>query len=577
MRNGLIKIFKIITTLPAIPPARFFAVGLVTLLLMLSSCAKDIPPPAPTSEPALTAEPILAKFTTEPEIELDPNLNSPLAALLRFQTNVPTRADVQVTTKDFSHTISINELSTSHSIPVLGLRPDREYQIVVNAFTKESQNSVLSKTLTVSTEPLPDGFPSLNVAKRIEGKVEPGFTLFDIIPEGGNKEFGALIVAVDTYGEIVWYQVGSRYTDVQQLRNGNILFIEGTKVVEMDMLGTRANEWKAVRNPPQSKTHRYVDTGIFHHEIYPLLRGNYLSISVESRIYKDYPTSATDPKAPRRTQNVVGDVIIEFRPNGSIRKQWSLLDLMDPRRIGWDTLGGYWDPFFSKKTRDWSHANAVIHSPRDNAIIVTSRHQDATIKFRRKNGELLWILGPHENWDKKKFGKYLLKPVNDRKYFFPYHSHAPMIMPNGNILMYDNGNYRSSPPDAPLPVNENFSRAVEYRINERKREIELVWEYGEFIEDRIFSGALGDADHLPVKDNVLITHGNIAAADGKLSSAIVEVTHTTPAEEVFRLDVFDETSNPENGWRIYRSARIHDLYGPEAGIKISNLTKITEK
>jgi hypothetical protein len=537
------------------------------------SCVKDIPAPSPTPSP----EPVITKFALEPEIELDPNLNSPLAALLKYDTNTPTRAELKVVTTDYSHTINIQEYKTSHSIPILGLRPGRDYEINVDIFTKDSTKSSLNKILSVSTEPLPDGFPSLNVSKRIDGKVEPGFTLFDIIPEGGNAEFGALIVIVDTYGEIVWYQIGSRYTDLRQLGNGNILFIEGTKVVEMDMLGERANEWKAVRNPPKDRMRRYVDTGIFHHEVFPLLRGNFLSLSVESRTFDNYPTSATDQNAPRQTVNVVGDLVIEFRPDGSIRKQWSLLDLMDPRRIGWDTLGGYWDPFFSKKTQDWSHANAVIHSPRDNAIIVTSRHQDATIKFRRKNGELLWILGPHENWDKKKFGKYLLKPVNNRKYFFPYHSHAPMLMPNGNILMYDNGNYRSSPPDDKLEVKDNFSRAVEYRINERKREIELVWEYGEFIEDRIFSGALGDADHLPIKDNILITHGNIAADDGKLSSAIVEVTHTTPAQEIFRLDVFDNTTNPENGWRIYRSARIADLYGAESGITISQLKRITKK
>ena len=567
MRNGLITIITIIST------SLLKRGSIVLALISMVSCVKDIPAPSPTPSP----EPVITKFALEPEIELDPNLNSPLAALLKYDTNTPTRAELKVVTTDYSHTINTQEYKTSHSIPVLGLRPGRDYEINVDIFTKDSTKSSLNKILSVSTEPLPDGFPSLNVSKRIDGKVEPGFTLFDIIPEGGNAEFGALIVIVDTYGEIVWYQIGSRYTDLRQLGNGNILFIEGTKVVEMDMLGERANEWKAVRNPPKDRMRRYVDTGIFHHEVFPLLRGNFLSLSVESRTFDNYPTSATDQNAPRQTVNVVGDLVIEFRPDGSIRKQWSLLDLMDPRRIGWDTLGGYWDPFFSKKTQDWSHANAVIHSPRDNAIIVTSRHQDATIKFRRKNGELLWILGPHENWDKKKFGKYLLKPVNNRKYFFPYHSHAPMLMPNGNILMYDNGNYRSSPPDDKLEVKDNFSRAVEYRINERKREIELVWEYGEFIEDRIFSGALGDADHLPIKDNILITHGNIAADDGKLSSAIVEVTHTTPAQEIFRLDVFDNTTNPENGWRIYRSARIADLYGAESGITISQLKRITKK
>ena len=563
----------------------------VLLLLSLAACAKDIPPQKADStiplesstvspaqvdkvEPASTA----ASFVTEPDIELDPHLNAPLAAHLSYETNVGTRFDLEVVTRDYSHKVSGSKLKKKHVIPVLGLRPDREYEIKLNVYTKDSSKSVLNKTLSVATEALPEGFPNLKVAKRIDGKIEPGFTLFDIIPEGGNSEFGAVLAIVDTFGEIVWYQVGTRYSDVRQLENGNLLFIEGNKIVDMNLMGERIRELTAIFKPEKGpRKPGEVHTPIFHHEVYPLPRGNFLTLSVEYRRYENYPTNVKDPDAPKEKANVVGDVAIEIRPDGSIRKKWPLLDYMDPRRIGWGSLGPYWDPFFNKKTRDWSHGNAVIYSPEDNAILVTSRHQDATIKFRRKNGQLMWILAPHENWDKKKYGKFLLKPVNDQKYFFPFHSHAPEIMPNGNLLIYDNGNFRATPPDITLPPEHNFSRAVEYRIDEKKREIELVWEYGQHVDQPIFSGALGDADYLPEKNNVLITHGNIPGKEGKLSAAILEVTHTTPAEEVFRLDVFDTSDNSENGWRIYRSERIPDLYGTDAGISISDLKKTSIK
>jgi len=560
------------------PVSRVLGYGSVVLafLLLLVSCARNLPSTANELN-ATTAIPVDIRFTQEPALELDPHLNSPLAALLSFQTSVPSTAKLQVKTGDFSHTIEVSNKNTTHAIPVLGLRPAREYVINLEVFVKGSTRSALNKTLTLSTEPLPEGFPRFKVTKRVDGMMEPGFTLFDIIPEGDNTEFGSLIAIVDTYGELVWYQIGTRYTDLQQLGNGNILFIEGSKVVEMNMLGERKNEWQAIHNPPKRDNQLYVNTRIFHHEIHPTPRGNFLSVSIEYRSYLNYPTSVTDPNAPRKTQNVAGDVLIEFRPDGSIRHQWSVLDLLDPYRIGWDTMGNYWDPFFSKETLDWSHTNSVIYSPNDNSIIATSRHQDATFKFRRKNGQLLWILSPPENWDMKKFGKYLLKPVNNNEYFFPYHSHAPEIMPNGNLLLYDNGNYRASPPNKPLDPKDNFSRAVEYRIDEDKHEIELVWEYGQHVKNRVFSGALGDANYLPGKNNVLITHGNIPGDDGKLSASILEVTHTTPGEEVFGLNVFDDTSNNKNGWRIYRSRRIADLYGPDTGIKITELSKIVSK
>ena len=501
-----------------------------------------------------------ATFIAEPDIELDPYLSAPLAGLLTLKTNIATRISLNIRVDNDVETIEFRPYQLEHKLPVLGLRPDKQHIITIKAYGQSDTKPALERTLTINTEPLPDGFPGIELKKHVAEKTEPGITLFDIIPEGENTEFGALIVIVNEKGEVIWYQIGSRYTDVRQLDNGNLVFIEATKVVEINMLGETVFEWRAIRNPAKHAGPRVVPTRIFHHEIFPMDKGNFLSLSVESRQYDNYRTSLKDPSAPTETTNVVGDVVIEFRPDGSIRKQWSLLDMLDPYRLGYDSLNTYWDQFFLKKTRDWSHSNAVIHDKRDNSIIVTSRHQDATIKFRRKNGELRWILGPHENWNMEKFGKYLLKPVNNRKYFFPYHAHAPMIMPNGNLLIYDNGNNRAAPFEPWLPVEENFSRVVEYAIDEETMEVELVWEYGQFVDNPIYSGALGDADYLPKTGNVLITHGNIYKKSGKLSARILEVTHTTPAVEVFQLDVFDASSNPKNGWRIYRAERIRSLY-----------------
>jgi arylsulfate sulfotransferase len=285
-------------------------------------------------------------------------------------------------------------------------------------------------------------------------------------------------------------------------------------------------------------------------------------LSIEAKSYVNYPTNAWKPKSPTESIMVAGDLIVEFRPDGTIVNKWSLLELLDPYRVGYDSLGKYWDSFFGTKTRDWAHANSVIHSPKDDSIIVSIRHQDAVVKFSRKTGKLIWILGSHDNWDHNRFGKYLLQPVKDQKFFFPYHQHSPMILPNGNILLYDNGNYRASPFKKIVPVAKNFSRVVEYKIDEENMTVELVWEYGQFTDEPVFSGALGDANYLPKTGNVLVTHGNIyeKRSGKKLSAKIVEVTHTKPPNEVFNMVIFDNTQEQENGWRVYRSERITTLY-----------------
>ncbi len=199
-------------------------------------------------------------------------------------------------------------------------------------------------------------------------------------------------------------------------------------------------------------------------------------------------------------------------------------------------------------TGGWTHGNAVIYDPADDSIIVSLRHQDAVVKFSRQTGELKWILGPHENWDQEQFGEFLLTPLSDEEFFFPYHQHAPKITDEGTIIVYDNGNFKASPFDPQLPGSDNFSRAVEYDINELTKEVDIVWEYGQFEDEIIFTPFVGDADSLPETGNVLITFGGLRDPS---RARIIEVTRTTPAEKVFDLSVDSF---------VYRSERLPSLY-----------------
>ena len=502
------------------------------------------------------------QFVSPPDIEMDPNLSTPLAGLLRFSTNLPSKVLLDISTGSKSWSIKFDEFKTEHTYTVLGLRPDKTHTIKVHIINRNDQRTTFKQPLTVTTDPLPDGFPTFAINKSQPHLMEPGYTLFDVIPEGGNSEFGALIVIVDENGEVIWYQIGTRYTNVRQTDEGNLMFLQGAKFIEMDMLGNPVREWKSMGKSRKEIKEISVATRSFHHEAFPMNNGNFLVISIEARRFDNYPSNAWKPGSPTESVMVAGDLIVEFRPDGTVVNEWSLLELLDPYRVGYDSLGKYWDSFFGTKTRDWAHANSVIHSPADDSIIVSIRHQDAVVKFSRKTGELIWILGTHDNWDNNKFGKYLLQPVNDQKFFFPYHQHSPMILPNGNILLYDNGNYRASPFKKIVPVTNNFSRAVEYKIDEENMTVELVWEYGQATEKSIYSGALGDANYLPETGNVLVTHGNVfeKKTGKKLSAQIVEVTHTTPPTEVFNMLIFDNTPDQENGWRVYRSERITSLY-----------------
>jgi len=137
-------------------------------------------------------------------------------------------------------------------------------------------------------------------------------------------------------------------------------------------------------------------------------------------------------------------------------------------------------------------------------------------------------------------------------------------------VLYDNGNYKATPFDPKLPATENFSRAVEYSINEDTKEVTQVWEFGEFDDPVRYAPFIGDADTQPLTGNVLITHGGVTTdAEGipsdsiptsKTSVYLIEVTHTTPGEKVFELSIVDTTPETANGWTTYRSERLPSLY-----------------
>ena len=148
------------------------------------------------------------------------------------------------------------------------------------------------------------------------------------------------------------------------------------------------------------------------------------------------------------------------------------------------------------------------------------------------------------------FGDFLFNPTNDSEFFWSYHQHAPVFTPENTILFWDNGNHRASPFDPKLPNDENFSRAVEYIIDEETMDITLVWEYGQFTEPTLFTPFIGDADYMPETGNILITFGGLVAP--QLSARIIEVTHETPAEKVLEIFVADSI--------VYRSEKLPSLY-----------------
>ena len=511
-------------------------------------------------------------------IELDPRPSDrvPLAAEVTFSTSRPTTVTLEFDDGERRWVADVGDAATTdHVVPILGMRPGRTHVVRV-VVTDEHGATSTSEPFQVTTDRLPDDFPPIDVRVSMPDRMEPGITLLEPVyrSEDDSERDDHLLIVVDAAGEVVWYYKSVQpVSDARRLQNGNLLYRSGRAgpLYEIDMLGHTVSVWHTNRTPDDQIESEsiHIDTETLHHETFETPSGNILGISTELRPYENYPTSDTDPNAARVPSEVLGDVFVEFTRQGDVVREVKLLDLIDPYRIGYDSLGwgGAWSTLFPEEEthprRDWAHANAVVMDEGGRYVIASLRQQDAVVKIEWNTAELVWILGNHDDWGLE-WQDYLLNPDGD--VLWPYHQHAPMITPDGTILMFDNGNYRARPFEEPVPPSESFSRAVEYRVDEDTMEVTEVWSYGGPGDEPFFARFLGDADWMPQTGNVLINYGGLVSDEsgspiveggGHNWVRIVEVTHETPAEKVFELFIDDERPA---GWSVFRAERLPSLY-----------------
>ena len=333
------------------------------------------------------------------------------------------------------------------------------------------------------------------------------------------------------------------------------------------MLGNTVREWHTARVvlDPLPEGSIAIDTDTFHHDVIQLPSGNFLGLGLEVRKFDDYPAEYP-PGTKRAPANVAGDDLIEYRPDGTTVRRWSILDVLDPYRLGGGSLDtsfyedlykGLHDPL----PYDLLHTNALYYLEEEDAVVLSSYRQCVLYKLDLATGELDWLLGDPKGW-REPWSQKLLQPKGEVTW--PCHQHGVERTPSGTWLLYDNGGSRSFPPDKGLEGDARYSRAIEYRVDEAARTVEEVWSYGPK-QEWFMSPFISDADHLPETGNVLITDGGrIVGKDGKQMTEfggrqwarILEVTYGENPEKVWEV-VIDDPAMP---YSVYRAQRLRSLY-----------------
>jgi len=185
------------------------------------------------------------------------------------------------------------------------------------------------------------------------------------------------------------------------------------------------------------------------------------------------------------------------------------------------------DPF------EWTHFNALAYDNTDSSVYVSSKNLSRITKIKYNTKEIIWNLGADLRWWED-------LDLNHIK-FDNSGQHGLQILPDGNIVTFDNG----------IHSETDLSTALEIKISNVGDiyNVDTVWSYT--LPDTLYGNLSGNVQKLP-NDNYLIT--TIGRSDGAYT---IEVT---PDKQI--VWSCDYNVGLPMG-KIYRAMRIPGLYENE--------------
>ncbi len=193
------------------------------------------------------------------------------------------------------------------------------------------------------------------------------------------------------------------------------------------------------------------------------------------------------PYGGKPDATVTGVIIQEQDQNKDVVFEWSTWDHFEFD----DAVSTV---FLTGVNVDYVHTNS-IELDYDNNLLISNRHMNELTRIDHETGEIIWRLNGENN-------EFTFVNDNIPEHFS--YQHDLRRLTNGNILIYNNGNY--------LPVQR--SSAKEYQLDEVNKIATLVWYYEHPDIDSlpVYGPATGSAHRLP-NGNTLIDWGNNSATN----------------------------------------------------------------
>src|SRR5690606_10128780 len=127
--------------------------------------------------------------------------------------------------------------------------------------------------------------------------------------------------------------------------NGELLLEDGGIIKVMDLLGD-----VTLRLEPDA-----MDI-LYHHDVTPSRDGGFWTLGNRVVDVNRFPTDYDD-LSHRENVPITDDILIELDPAHGVLRRIFLLDVLDPLRLGYDSLNPH--PELGTP-RDWAHANAIV-------------------------------------------------------------------------------------------------------------------------------------------------------------------------------------------------------------------------
>ena len=347
---------------------------------------------------------------------------------------------------------------------------------------------------------------------------------------------------IDTTGEIRWYMLpetiysfdniwyGGTMMGFRQEADGAMSWGYGQRYAKYDIMGREIFN----RRLPTG----YAD---FSHASKKIESNGHYLLRVASDGYK---------RPDNKIVRTVRDVVLEVDGDGNVVDDFRLFEILDPYRdnvlkaIDQGAVCLNIDPAKQGKTltaeelakqdqndhfgdivgsgagRNWAHVNSVDYDETDDSIIISSRHQSAIIKIGRDK-KVKWILGSHEGW-KTPYQDKLLQPVDkngkpikcegskcegDFDWTWTQHTgwKVRSELSKGDVIYisaFDNGDARGM--EQPALPEMKYSRAVVYKVDQKKMTVEQVWEYGKERGHAWYSPVTSLTEYYGDKDSIMV-------------------------------------------------------------------------